>query len=106
MAKLALKCLGKAKTPRLGFFITRNCFKNNLSRLAEAYLRGIDDPGPVLRGDDQAIDQRIDPLAEVEVEKGFGGREFHDFPVLVEAVESAGAQFGEPFFERVVRKGG
>ncbi len=86
-------------------FITRDRFVNNLSRLAEANLRGIDDPGPVLRRNHQAIDQRIDPLAEVEVEERLGGGEFYNFSVLVEAVESAGPQFIEPLFKRIARKG-
>ena len=106
MAEFAFKCLGKTQPPRLGLFIPRNRLVNNLSRLAEPDLRGIDDPGPVLRGNHQAIDQRIERLAEVQVEQRLGGGEFYNFAVLVQAVESARAQFIEPFLERIVGKRG
>src|SRR5882757_1668370 len=106
MAQLALKRLRKTQPSGLGLSITGSSLKYNFPRLAEANLRCIDDPGPILCGNHQAIDQRIDSLAEVEVEERLGGGELYDFAVLVEAVESARAQFIEPLLESVVRKCG
>src|ERR1700760_3510199 len=104
MAELALKRLRKTKPLGLCLFIPWDCFVNNFSRIAKANLGGIDDPGPVLRGNHQAINQRVERLPKVEVKERLRSGELYDFAVLVEAVESARAQFTESLLERIIRK--
>ena len=79
--------------------LSRNDFVEDLSGFAIADLGGVDDAGAVFRRDDDAIDEDEDGTREIYFEDGLGGGEFVDLFVLIEAVESAAAEIGEPLFE-------
>ncbi len=106
VAEFAFECLGETQPSGFRFFIAGNGFEYDFARLAEADLGRVHDPCPVLRRDNQAIDQGVERLPKVNIEQRLGGGEFDNLAILVEPIEATCAQFAEPLLECLAGQGG
>ena len=79
-------------------------FENGFAvAFAIANLDGVRESRARFGADGEAIDEHIDGLREIHVEKSFGRRKFVDAAILIEAIEAALLDVAEGLFERLLR---
>ena len=91
MQILALETLGEAQSFRC-LTCLRGGFEDHLAGLAITDFDRIHDAGAGVRRDRQPIYEHKYGLREINIEQRLGRGELEDLPILVETVESAGAE--------------
>ena len=101
MAARALIRAGESQPPSLRSLVTRGLLKNHLARLAIRNLRRIHNARTVLRAHHECDPAAQTPALKIQIEQRLRRRKLEDSSLLIEPVESARAQLGQPRLQRL-----
>ena len=96
MAALALVGSRKPVPPPLRCFLARDFFEDDLAALAVGNLRRVHNARAVVGVDDNSVQKNKHGKGEIQLEQRFRSGKLDDPSLLIEPVEPARAQFGEP----------